>query len=79
MTINLDSLFKNSDPIISEILNNALSDKEISVKEGIELYNVDGADFHLIGLVADEIRRRRVGDARACAQTGHTSAAAQGM
>jgi FO synthase subunit 2 len=62
MTINLDSLFKNSDPIISEILNNALSDKEISVKEGIELYNVDGADFHLIGLVADEIRRRRVGD-----------------
>ncbi len=62
MTINLDSLFKNSDPIISEILNNVLSDKEISVKEGIELYNVDGADFHLIGLVADEIRRRRVGD-----------------
>jgi FO synthase subunit 2 len=62
MTINLDSLFKNSDPIISEILNNVLSDKEISVKEGVELYNVDGADFHLIGLVADEIRRRRVGD-----------------
>ncbi len=26
------------------------------------MYNVDGADFHLIGLVADEIRRRRVGD-----------------
>jgi FO synthase subunit 2 len=62
MTINLDALFKNADPIISEILNNALSDKEISVKEGIELYNVDGIDFHLIGLVADEIRRRRVGD-----------------
>ena len=62
MTINLDALFKNSDPIISEILNNALSDKEISVKEGIELYNVDGIDFHLVGLVADEIRRRRVGD-----------------
>jgi len=59
---NLESIFKNSDPIISKILNNALSDKEISVKEGIELYNVDGADFHLIGLVADEIRRRRVGD-----------------
>ena len=62
MTINLDVLFKNADPIISEILNNALSDKEISVKEGIELYNVDGIDFHLVGLVADEIRRRRVGD-----------------
>jgi 5-amino-6-(D-ribitylamino)uracil---L-tyrosine 4-hydroxyphenyl transferase len=62
MTINLEALFKNADPIISEILNNALSDKEISVKEGVELYNVDGIDFHLIGLVADEIRRRRVGD-----------------
>jgi len=60
--MNIDSLFKDSDPIISGILNNALSDKEISVKEGIELYNVDGVDFHLIGLVADEIRKRRVGD-----------------
>jgi len=62
MTINIDALFKNSDPIIADILNNALSDKEISVKEGIELYNVDNVDFHLVGLVANEIRRRRVGD-----------------
>ncbi len=62
MTINLDSLFKYADPIISEILNNALSDKEISAKEGIELYSADGINFHLVGLVADEIRRKRVGD-----------------
>ena len=60
--MNLDSLFKHADPIISEILNNALSDKEISAKEGIELYSVNGINFHLVGLVADEIRRRRVGD-----------------
>ena len=59
MTINIDTLFKNSDPIIADILNNALSDKEISVKEGIELYNVNDVDFHLVGLVANEIRRRR--------------------
>jgi 5-amino-6-(D-ribitylamino)uracil---L-tyrosine 4-hydroxyphenyl transferase len=62
MTINIDTLFKNSDPIISDILNNALSDKEISVKEGVELYNVSDVDFHLVGLVANEIRRKRVGD-----------------
>ena len=62
MTINIDTLFKNSDPIIADILNNALSDKEISVKEGIELYNVNDVDFHLVGLVANEIRRKRVGD-----------------
>jgi len=59
---NIDSLFKNADPIISEILNNALSEKEISAKEGLELFNVKGINFHLVGLVADELRRRRVGD-----------------
>ena len=62
MTTNLDSLFKNADPIVSEILNDALSDKEISEKEGLTLYNTTGIDFHLVGLVADEIRRRRVGN-----------------
>ncbi len=62
MTSNIDSLFINADPIVSKILNNALSDKEISVEEGLTLYNTTGIDFHLVGLVADEIRRRRVGD-----------------
>ena len=59
---NIDSLFKKADPIVAQILNNALSDKEISEEEGLTLYNTDGIDFHLVGLVADEIRRRRVGD-----------------
>ncbi len=59
---NIESLFKNADPVISEILNKALSEKEISSNEGLELYKTHGIDFHLVGLVADEIRRRRVGD-----------------
>ncbi len=62
MTSSIDSLFKNADPIVSKILNNALSDKEISVEDALTLYNTTGIDFHLVGLVADEIRRRRVGD-----------------
>ncbi|MCH7966293.1 MAG: 5-amino-6-(D-ribitylamino)uracil--L-tyrosine 4-hydroxyphenyl transferase CofH [Thaumarchaeota archaeon] len=62
MTSSMDSLFKNADPIVSKILNNALSDKEISVEDALTLYNTTGIDFHLVGLVADEIRRRRVGD-----------------
>jgi len=62
MTINTDSLLKNADPIVSKILNNALSDKEISVEDALILYTTTGIDFHLVGLVADEIRRRRVGD-----------------
>ena len=62
MSNNVESLFKNSDSIVSEILNKALSDKEISAQEGLRLYNTTGIDFHLVGLVADEIRKRRVGD-----------------
>ncbi|WP_367277493.1 5-amino-6-(D-ribitylamino)uracil--L-tyrosine 4-hydroxyphenyl transferase CofH [Nitrosopumilus sp.] len=62
MEMNLEKLFKNADPVVVEILNNALSEKEISAKEGVELYNTIGIDFHLVGLVADELRRRRVGD-----------------
>lgn len=59
---NIDSLFKNTDPIVSEILDRALSEKEISAKEGLELFTASGIGFHLVGLVADELRRRRVGD-----------------
>ncbi|MDH5430990.1 MAG: 5-amino-6-(D-ribitylamino)uracil--L-tyrosine 4-hydroxyphenyl transferase CofH [Nitrosopumilus sp.] len=62
MTINIDSLLKNADPIVSDILNNALSEKEISADEGLVLFNAKGIDFHLVGLVANELRRRRVGD-----------------
>ena len=62
MTLNIDSLFRNADPIVSEILNNALSEKEISSKDGLALYKTKGIDFHLVGLVADELRKRRVGN-----------------
>ena len=62
MTLNIDSLFRNADPVVSEILNNALSEKEITSKEGLTLYNTKGIDFHLVGLVADELRKRRVGN-----------------
>ena len=62
MTINFDVLFRDADPIVSEILNDALSEKEITAKQGLVLYNTTGIDFHLVGLVADELRRRRVGD-----------------
>ena len=62
MNANIDSLLKKSDSSISEILNKALSDKEVSAEEGLRLYNTSGIDFHLVGLVADEIRSKRVGD-----------------
>ena len=58
---HIDTLLNNADPIISSILNDALSDKEISAKDGAELYRA-GEDIHLVGLVADELRRRRAGN-----------------
>ena len=62
MRINIDSLFRTADSQVSTILNKALSEKEISAEEGLVLYNSNGADFHLVGMVADELRRRRVGN-----------------
>jgi len=59
---SIDSLLKNADPVIAGILDRALGEKEITVDEGVTLYNARGLDFHLVGMVADELRRRRVGD-----------------
>src|SRR3990167_7412445 len=58
----IDSLLKNADPLISSTLDRALSEKEISANEAERLFYADGIDFHLVGMVADELRRRRVGN-----------------
>ena len=58
----LDSLLKHADPLVSETLDRALSEKEISIQDGLRLYGASDLDFHLVGMVADELRRRRVGD-----------------
>jgi len=57
-----ESLLKNSDPLISDTLNRALEEKEISVSEAARLFYAKDLDFHLVGMVADELRKRRVGD-----------------
>ncbi|MEM4249819.1 MAG: 5-amino-6-(D-ribitylamino)uracil--L-tyrosine 4-hydroxyphenyl transferase CofH [Candidatus Nitrosotenuis sp.] len=58
----IDSLLKNADPLIADTLDRALEEKEITVEEGVRLYDAKGIDFHLVGMVADELRKRRVGD-----------------
>ncbi|MGI0004235.1 MAG: 5-amino-6-(D-ribitylamino)uracil--L-tyrosine 4-hydroxyphenyl transferase CofH [Candidatus Nitrosotenuis sp.] len=60
--MSIDSLLRNSDPLIADTLDRALSEKEITVKEAERLYGAKGVDFHLVGMVADELRKRRVGD-----------------
>ncbi len=61
-TSYFDSLQREANPLISETLNRALGEKEISVDEATRLFYAKNIDFHLIGLVADELRRRRVGN-----------------
>ncbi len=62
MTSRIDRMFRESDPVIAAILDSALSGKEVGVDDGAELYSATGSALHLTGLVADEIRRRKVGD-----------------
>ncbi len=59
---NFEAFFKDSDPVIAKTLDRALSEKEISPGEAENLYYAKGLDFHLVGAVADELRKRRVGD-----------------
>ena len=61
-TSSFDFLLRQADPLISETLERALSEKEITVEEASRLFYAKGMDFHLIGMVADELRKRRVGD-----------------
>jgi len=59
---NFETFFKDSDPVIAKTLDRALSEKEISPDEAENLYDAKGLDFHLVGAVADELRKRRIGD-----------------
>ena len=58
----IDKLLKFADPVIASILDRAISEKEISTKEALLLFDAKGIDFHLVGMVADILRKRRVGD-----------------
>src|SRR5881296_2031324 len=61
-TAQFDSLLRQADPLIAETLDRSLSEKEISASEASRLFCAKGIDFHLIGMVSDELRKRRVGD-----------------
>ena len=62
MTSRMDAMFREADPVIASVLDSALAGKEISIADGSELYSVTGVSFHLTGMVADEIRKRKVGE-----------------
>ena len=54
--MNLESLLKTIDPIISETLNLAIDEKEISVDQAVELFYSSGIEMNLLTCVGDELR-----------------------
>lgn len=60
--MNYDSIFRDIDPVISAILDRALSDRDISVRQAVELFDSKGLEMSMLTLVADELRRRTTGE-----------------
>jgi FO synthase subunit 2 len=50
------------DPEIASILDKSLSGKDISVEDAVKLFDCTGIEMNMLVLVADELRRRTVGD-----------------
>lgn len=62
MTFTFDYLLKNINPIVASALDRALSDKDVSVEQAVELLDCTGIEMNMLVLVADELRRRAVGN-----------------
>src|SRR5574339_981878 len=58
----LESILRDIDPIISDILNQSLDSKNISIKQAIELFQTTGTEMIMTAMVADNLRKRAVGD-----------------
>jgi FO synthase subunit 2 len=58
----IDSLLKSADPVVAAALERALDGKDISVEEAIALFDSTGLEMNLAVMVADQLRRRTVGD-----------------
>ena len=61
-TNGLASVLDHIDPQVSTILHHALDGEEVSWQEGLRLCETNGLDLQVVCLVADEMRRRQVGD-----------------
>lgn len=58
----IDSLLKSADPVVAAALESALGGKDISADEAVALFDSTGLEMNLAVMVADELRRRAVGD-----------------
>ena len=60
--MNLDSIIKNIDPVISDILNRVIDGNHISEDETSELFNSNGIELNLIVIVANHLCKRKKRD-----------------
>lgn len=58
----LAAVLEHVDRKVSAILHRALAGEELSWTEGLRLCETNGLDLQAVGLVADEMRRRQVGE-----------------
>jgi FO synthase subunit 2 len=62
MIMAFDSMLKNVDPVVGSVLDKALSSKDITVEDAVALFDCTGLEMNLLVTVADELRRRTVGN-----------------
>lgn len=58
----LESMLKEIDPVVSDILNQSLDSKNISIKQAVELFHTKGTEMIMTTMVADMLRRTKVAD-----------------
>ncbi|HEY8140894.1 MAG TPA: 5-amino-6-(D-ribitylamino)uracil--L-tyrosine 4-hydroxyphenyl transferase CofH [Nitrososphaera sp.] len=58
----IESLLRSAEPVVASALDRALSGKDISADEAVELFGCTGLEMNLLITVADELRKRAVGD-----------------
>ena len=59
---SLESLIGTLQPAVAGVLDRALAGEDITVDEAVVLFDATGPEFNALGMVADELRRRTVGD-----------------
>jgi FO synthase subunit 2 len=60
--LTFDSLLRKTDPIIASALDLALDEKDLSEDLAAELLDCEGAEMSMVLMVADELRRRTIGN-----------------
>ena len=59
---DLEALVSHLEPVVARALDQALEGKDISVEDALVLFDTTGLGFSTLVMVADELRRRAVGD-----------------